>query len=43
MDKKGKVLIEPKHDKVEITPDGKAILTTVTGKQTVIDLSKVKD
>ena len=38
MDKKGKVLIEPKHDKVEITPDGKAIMTTVTGRQTIIDL-----
>ena len=38
MDKSGKVLVEPKHDKVEITPDGKAIMTTVTGKQTVINL-----
>ena len=38
MDKFGKVLVEPKHDKVEITPDGNAILTTVTGKQTVINL-----
>lgn len=38
MDKFGKILVEPKHDKVEITPDGKAILTSITGKQTVIDL-----
>ncbi len=38
MDKFGNVLVEPKHDKVEITPDGKAILTSITGKQTVINL-----
>ena len=28
MDKRGKVLVEPKHDKVEITPDGKAVITS---------------
>ena len=38
MDKLGKVLIEPKHDNVKITPDGKAIITSVTGKQTIINL-----
>ena len=38
MDKFGKVLVEPKHDTVEITPDGKAILTSVAGKQTIINL-----
>ena len=38
MDKFGKIWVEPKHDKVEITPDGKAIMTTVTGKQTIIHL-----
>ena len=38
MDKFGKILVEPKHDKVEITPDGKAIMTTITGKQTVVNL-----
>ena len=36
MDKFGKVLVEPKHDKVEITPDGKAVITSVSGKQTII-------
>ena len=39
MDKFGKILIEPKHDKVEITPDGKAITTSITGNQTIVDLS----
>ena len=38
MDKCGKVLVEPKHDKVEITTDGKAITTSITGKQTIINL-----
>ena len=38
MDKFGKVLVEPKHDTVEITPDGKAILTSVAGKHTIINL-----
>ena len=42
MDKFGHVLVEPKHDKVEITSDGKAIMTTVAGKQTIVDLLKVK-
>ena len=40
MDKFGKVLVEPKHDKVEITPDGKANITSITGKQTIVDLSE---
>ena len=38
MDKCGKVLVEPKHDKVEITPDSKAVITSVSGKQTIINL-----
>ena len=38
MDKCGKVLVEPKHDKAEITTDGKAIITSITGKQTIINL-----
>ena len=38
MDKCGKVLVESKHDKVEITTDGKAIITSITGKQTIINL-----
>ena len=38
MDKCGKVLVEPEHDKVEITTDGKAIITSITGKQTIINL-----
>ena len=42
MDKFGHVLVEPRHDKVEITSDGKAIMTTVAGKQTIVDLLKVK-
>ena len=43
MDKFGNVLVEPKHDKVEITSDGRAIMTTVTGKQTIVELQKSKD
>ena len=38
MDKCGKVLVEPKHDKVEITTDDKAIITSITGKQIIINL-----
>ena len=38
MDKFGNVLVEPKHDKVEITPNGKAVMTTIVGKQTIINL-----
>ena len=40
MDRTGRVRVEPKHDKVEITPDGRAILSTVTGRQTVVELSE---
>lgn len=41
MNKFGTILVEPKYDKVEVTADGKAIMTSVTGKQTVVVLSEI--
>lgn len=38
MDSRGKVVIEPKYDKVEITADNMAILSHITGKTLTINL-----
>ena len=38
MDSRGKVVIEPKYDKVKITAEGMAILSDVTGKAQTIKL-----
>lgn len=38
MDRLGHVIIEAKHDKVAVSADGKAIITSLSGKQTVVDL-----
>ena len=38
MDSRGKVVIEPKYDKVEVTAEGMAILSDVTGKTQIVNL-----
>ena len=38
MDNQGKVVIEPKYDKVKVTAEGMAILSDVTGKTQTINL-----
>ena len=38
MDSRGKVVIEPKYDKVKVTAEGMAILSDVTGKTQTINL-----
>ena len=40
---KGKVIVDAKYEKVEIRDNGKAVVTTITGKTQTIKLLKVKE